>query len=810
MKWTIWLLLLFPLGIQAQLYGTVTGPDGEGLAFASVYLEGASKGTTANAAGNYSLPLDPGTYQVVFQYIGYTQQTQSVVIGQKAVLLDVQLQPQAFTLSEIEVRSGGEDPAYPVIRKAMEKRKFFLEQVSAYSCDVYIKGVVRLTDAPESIMGEEVGTLGGLLDSTGRGILYLSESESQYHFQQPNLRKEVMVSSKVSGNDNGFSFNSAAEMDFNLYEPVTDYGRPIVSPIAPAAFSYYRYRLEGTFYDEDGRLINKILVIPKNPEEPVYGGYLYIVEEIWNIHSAELFLTGASTNQPAVDTIFMKQVHVPVGEEGVWRIFNQVFRMKGNILGFKFDGTFTGVYRDYNFNPAFPKGFFGNEIFRVDEEANEKGAEYFDTIRPLPLTLEESVDYVRKDSLQTIRSSRPYLDSLDAVNNKFSPADLLLGYTYSNSFKRWSITAESPLNSVQFNTIQGWNGYLGLKFQQAFNEENTRRLDLVAKLSYGVADDRLRYLASGSFLFNRVQGTRITAEGGVWLENFDRQSSLTPTVNTLYTLYGRRNYAKLYEKQYAALVLETEPWNGIRFRLRAEGGWRQPVSNRTDYSFVKSDRAFTDNAPVFEGGRYAIAEAQVRLRVKQRYISYPKRKFILGSKWPDLELQYRKGLGGIDFDFWSVGLVQEGWDLGVVGRLSARAETGGFWRRDRTEFMDLRHFHGNQTIFGRSALYQQQFFLLPYFERSTDRPYLEAHIQHAFEGFLFDKIPGLKKLGLTEVIGAKYLYTQDGGHYWEFHAGIDQIGINLFRFLRVDFVAALEGGKFRRFGIVIGTNLPFE
>ena len=44
-------------------------------------------------------------------------------------------------------------------------------------------------------------------------------------------------------------------------------------------------------YKEGDRLINKILVTPKRKADPCFSGVLSIVEDNWNIHSLELYLT---------------------------------------------------------------------------------------------------------------------------------------------------------------------------------------------------------------------------------------------------------------------------------------------------------------------------------------------------------------------------------------------------------------------------------------------------------------------------------------------------------------------------------------
>ena len=66
--------------------------------------------------------------------------------------------------------------------------------------------------------------------------------------------KEVIVASKVSGNDNGFSFNNAAQANFDFYENYLDFDVKVISPIADNAFNYYKYKFDGSFADENNKI----------------------------------------------------------------------------------------------------------------------------------------------------------------------------------------------------------------------------------------------------------------------------------------------------------------------------------------------------------------------------------------------------------------------------------------------------------------------------------------------------------------------------------------------------------------------------
>jgi hypothetical protein len=123
---------------------------------------------------------------------------------------------------------------------------------------------------------------------------------------------------------------------------------------------------------------------------------------------------------------------------------------------------------------------------------------------------------------------------------------------------------------------------------------------------------------------------------------------------------------------------------------------------------------------------------------------------------------------------------------------------GGFLQSDSLTFIDFQHFQGNQTIFLRPGL--ARFHVLPYFERSTIRPWAELHYEHHFNGFFFNKLPGLRKLRWQLVAGTHALYTADQGWYQELSLGIE----HLFKVGRVEGVFGRGEEGENRWGVLVG------
>jgi len=235
------LCLIFTLlsySISAQINGTITNTNNEPLPFVNVIIENTYKGTTTNNDGYYELNISEAkTYTIVFTYLGFKTVKKKVAIEKFPYTIDVTLEEGSLSLEEVVVNSE-ENPANAIMRNAIAKRKENLEKINSYRADFYSRGLIRIEDAPEKILGQEVGDLGGGLDSTRSGIIYLSETISKIQFLRPDKLKEKITASKVSGDNSGFSFNNAIDVDYNFYNNTVEFGNEIISPIANNAFGY--------------------------------------------------------------------------------------------------------------------------------------------------------------------------------------------------------------------------------------------------------------------------------------------------------------------------------------------------------------------------------------------------------------------------------------------------------------------------------------------------------------------------------------------------------------------------------------------
>ncbi|MBT4779256.1 MAG: carboxypeptidase-like regulatory domain-containing protein [Polaribacter sp.] len=806
-KTALLFLILISVSLSSQIKGKITDTKGEPLSFVSVYLENTVTGSTSNDNGDYVLNIKkPGTYSIYFQFLGYKTLKKNVSINSFPLILNATLEEESIELKEILI-STKDNPANVIIRNVIANKDKITDKFSTYTANFYSRGLYKIKDAPNKFMGRSLGDFGGGLDATRSGIIYLSETISEITYQKrPKKFKEKITASKVSGTDNGPSFNRAEDANINFYNNSVELGNDLISPLSTNAFSYYRFKLIGTFYTKSGKLINKIKLLPKRKNDPVFNGNIYIVEDDWAIYGADVTVTGAQANFPAIDLLSLKQDYNYSEENDSWVLISQAIGFQVNFLGFKFDGKFSSAYSNYNFTPNINENTFSNEVLTFAKIATKKDSVYWEKIRPVPLTLEEIKDYTIKDSIKVIRKSKKYLDSLDTKRNKLGWFDPITGYTFLNSYKDWSISYNGPLLKTSFNPVQGFHSSVGIRYFKRQNDAG-KWWNAGINVNYGFADKRARPTIFFTKKWNNISRPRVSITGGVTTAQFNDRDSFLLANNTFSALFDKENYLKIYEKSFARISYSNEIKNGVFLNTSLEYANRKPLFNTTNYSFKNKELNYTSNNPLDETdysnaafSEHTIATLNIGARFVfgQKYLSYPNRKFNIGNeKYPTFNLNYRKTFGAQNSELNSdvlIGRLNQEINTGNYGRLSYNLRGGLFLKKKQIAFMDYFHPNGNQFTFPLDISYKNSFSLLNYYKIFSNDQYAEMHLQHNFKGTLLSKIPLINQLNFHLVAGGKTLFTAERKPYSEYSVGLNNIGWGKWRFLRIDYVRSNFNG----------------
>ena len=809
-----------------KIYGTVFSDKGDLLPYSSVIIKGTSIGTSANNNAKFSFSVTPGPYTVVCQHIGYKTQEKNITVKNEDAEITFIISTQQLDMTEVVVKSG-EDPAYEIIRQAIKKRSFYNEQVKGFECGLYTKDMMKLRKLPKKILGrkiedKDVKEMG--LDSSRKGIIYLSESIAKVYVQQPDKFKMEVISSRVSGSDGfGFTFPTFISFYQNNVSLFLDRLNPrgFVSPIADVAISMYKFKYLGSFY-EDGKEINSIQVIPRRNYEPSFTGVINITDGDWRIHSLDLLLTKTAQLE-IVDTLHITQFHVPVGND-VWRVKNQHINFGFKQFGVDAIGNFVSVYSDYKINPAFAKNRFNNVIVKYDTASNKKPVAYWDSIRPMPLEIEERMDYKVKDSLFLVNKdsilSQASVDSMNKKQGKLKVYDIFwkglhrTNYTV-NGNHQWGI--ESLIQNLEFNTVEGIVLNVSPYYNRYFKKIKTN-FSFEPNLRYGFNNGHLNAWADIYFRTRdwetdkKIKRQTWTFSGGKRVSQFNKANPITPLTNTINTLLWGDNFMKIYENYFGSINFSKRYETGLRFNVNVLYEDRIPLENTTNFVIFKRDSAnWIPNYPIekiysqFTAHQAFVVSFDVSIKPGQRYIQYPNRKMSLGSNYPTFSFNYTKGINNIfgsdvNFDKWRFS-VSDDKNFKLAGLLKYKLGVGGFINAKSVFIQDYQHFTGNRST--RASEYVNSFQMAHYYIYSTTSSfYAYGHLEHHFNGLLTNKIPLFKRLNWNLVAGSNALYINKLSNHTEIFVGLE----NLIKIFRVDLLLAYRNGSYQRMGIRIGTG----
>ncbi len=855
------LLLLFIQLISvfcfaSKIKGTVKDTKGEALSFASVIIRGENKGTMANDKGEYVLDVDAGkTYELLVQYVGYKASLKEVKVGGSDVTADFVLAEQSIGLQEVSVSQGKEDPAYSIMRRAIAKSKIHDNQVLSYETDAYIKNTLLLKKAP-ALLRKQVEKSGIKI-----GVPFVSESLINFKFTQPNKRVTKVVAKRQSLDQLDIS---SGFFLINFYSSGSSLD--IISPLSPRAFSYYKFEYLG-YFEEHGRIINKIKVIPKSYNGDVWKGTIYIIEGLWCIHSVDL--------ETKLDGINMRTQQVYAPNQGVWIPVNQKLEGYGSPLGFDFNLKMqvNPKYKSLKINTKYvaevvvldekkpheikkkkntdevlktQKEFSLKEMNRlakmmekekrvetkdvvredsvtVDSLAAKRSDEFWGTVRSIPLSVEENQSFKIRDSIVLVREEKR--DSLRADSLKKSWRRYVFGGTFpiKRDEKQFiSLNYKSPLVpflGVNYNIVEGLTSQMDLELKKVNRKIESKDLtySLNSQLRYAFGQQRLMYTLGGEASKN---GHSFGASGGSFRSTFDPNQNMPEYINTIFNFFGY-NLSQIYRKDFVKLGYGYTKGNRFSVSSNVEVANRQMLYNMPEEKIWFNARIRNSNTPEnlelgnssFGDHTAVLWKTSLSYTPGSKYRIYNGRKINLRSDWPVFRLNYTKGFNDVDFDFVSLG-ARQNVKTGFSEYLKYTVEVGGFPNSKKLHLMDMRHIN-SVTVSGNLNANSYDFYRMlntdlpiqftpdSYYRYSTKGTYVKFHAINEFRKLAVTQIPSARVLGLKEDLFVNYLNSPLKKNYTEVGYGIDGI----FKVLRFEVITSFEKGQPQRWGWQIGVNL---
>jgi len=775
-----------------SISGYILNEENQPIPYSNIYFTELQTGTSSDQDGKYFMAIAvEGEYEMVVSSLGYTTKNFKIILREKDVQKNIWLSSSESALDEIVVKASKKDPAYAIIKKTQENKKKYLSQIQSFKSKVYIKAAEkkeikekkrkRKKKQKETIQANSEDPIETGMGSSSADILAqeakaakakipqinMVEMELTLNYQYPKKYKEERTAYKSYGSARGLFVPRFDETDFNFYRNMVHLRgiaeAPVISPISRTAILSYKYKLISSEVEND-QLVHKIKVIPRKSGNSTCKGFLYINDGLWNINRLDLTL-----NKDALmlfDKFQLKQRYQQL-EDNIWipdRI-EFIYEAKQN-KRISFKGNTMILYSDFEKDYAFPPKFFGSEIAITTREAYKRDTTYWKNLRPEPLTKEQRIIVHRTDSIRAVRNSKVYQDSIQKKFNKVTFMDLAMdGIGFRNHEKKQQINISSIPSLIEFELVGGLR--IGPYVSYFKRWENGRMLNTSGNFNVGIKNQDLQGSAWAWFYYNPHRQASVSFSGG---RSFYSINSYDAYLNQLKT----SNYI-LHD--YFAADHRIELVNGLYFYAQGSLANRQSIENYDAETLI--DSLFNDNEPAlkFENYQAFLTTFSLSYTPRQKYMTEPNRKLVLGSKFPTFKFRYRKGWKGIlgsdvDFDFVTFSISQDV-ILGFFGNSKYNIKMGKYLNTKNLEIVDLKRFRQSDPILYSETLNAFQSLDTAF---ATTNLFIEAHHIHHFNGALINNIPLVKKTKIRVVAGAGALYILENNfHHEEVFAGLERV-----------------------------------
>lgn len=779
------LLLLFLVSFVAfsqQIKGVVKNSLGEIVPFARIGIRNSSFGTVANAEGKFQLSVKKGPLLISVSSADYLTLKDSLFITEDVTEYNPVLLFLSLEIVETVVfATSKKDMAKEIMKSVIDQRNIWEEALEDYNVYMYSFSSIE-QQIKDSIITDSV---------ISKKKMNITEFFSHSYYTSPGSYKDSILGltdlsekpkNSVSAgivvetgyvqnlqpknieNKNPYLFvQGLKEADFNLFKNQQLHlgisQRPLISPLAFNALIYYSYNLNQSFYREDGKKVYEIQVIPRFKEEALYSGRLFVLDETWELVSAEL-----SVNKGVLN--FFKDLYficdyekqgealIPVRSE-----FTYLIKEGKN----QYNGQIRIRYSDYELRKTEEKPKFWLENQVVLPEATDRDSIFWEQHRPFPLKAEELLFIQQQDSIEKYHASAEYLKQQDSTYNTLSIWDFLFnGVGFRNSYKKQEIYIGGLINQMVPFGVGGYRHRLQGSYDKEF--VNGKTIHVAPTIDYGFRNKDFKGEVRFNYMYNTKRFSKIHFLIG----------DIYDMVNGYQSLQGTFAPANRVRNKKIEIAHSFELLNGLFLKTGLFVSDRQSITGITYPDWVDVFGTYAEPEP-FDAYRVCIAEIDLEYHFRQKYIYKNGRKLIIGSKYPVVNLTYKKGLPSLinshaDYDYIEL-RVYDQVNLGQFGKSEFRGTAGNFLRKESLRIIEHKYFRASDNFFFSNPVNSLQLLDTAL---NTSNSYLQFNFIHHFEGFFLNKVWLINKLKLQETIGGSFL------------------GIPESKFAQVEFYVGLE------------------
>ena len=774
------LLLLISLMAKAQVTGRVIdSKTREALDYVNVYYDGKNVGEQTDEDGRFVIKEDSTWKELTISTMGYQTQTIKLKDFGKNKDITVKLVPDSKTLSAVTVSakktrySRKNNPAVELMKKVIaNKKQSDLHSKDFFTYTKYEKMTFSLNEVSDKVFDEgEYKRFAFLKDhverspQTGKLTLPLTVDETLseiYYRKDPHSEKQVIKGESNKGVTE--LVNTGEILTTTLKDIFTDVDiydnecrllqYPFRSPIADNAISFYRYYLQDTIFIEQDKVVD-VGFLPNNQQDFGFSGHLYILldpDSTYQVRRVELSIPRRS-DVNFVENMLIAQdfTELETGDRIASTNDMLVELQLSKWLG-KFQVQRVTRLSNVSFD-EIPRSLFkhikGNTLREPDASMQDEA--FWNEYRQVKLTSSEDKMDSFLDRLTHIKGFKYVLFGFKALVENFVETGDSLHPNY--------------VDIGPVNTIISANHYDGLRFRASALTTANLSPHLFANgyVSYGTKTHNVYWKGQLTYAFNKkAYLPREFPQHNLsiywWDDIISPFDKYVPTdKDNMFTAFHASTVDQYHHTRELHIDYTREFEDGIKVNAQFTSTRNHPVDalfyQRLDGVGIPSN----DPSKWLAGITTSEFKVGVSYEPNVTYVNTKQRRVKVNHDAPILSLTYTKGIDGLfggqyNYNLTEAGIYKRFW-LGRFGKFDANVKAGIQW--NKVPFPLLIHPAANASY----IIEDNTFYLISNLEFLNDR-YASLISEWDLNGWLFNRVPLLKKLKWRECVGVNVLWGQ--------------------------------------------------
>lgn len=818
------IIVLFALFPFLTLYSQTTSVQGivrdsitgEPLEFATVRFDGTSVGDLSNEKGRFSLSNTTGSNTLVVSMMGY-ESRKITLTSQKSTRLEVKLKAEGVQLNEIVIRPGKEkyskkdNPAVELIKKVIaNKYDYLISNQDYYMNEEYDRLMFAFNEyVPGKGVLKDLEFVSKYADKSqidNKPILPVSIRETLsnvYYRKNPKGTRRMVVAYQNEGLDEQMNTEGMESIITEVFKDIsiTDNNinmlfQDFVSPLSSvASVNFYKWYIIDTVLIDKKKYVN-LGFVPFNNQDVGFIGNLYVQPEAPYAVKKVSFRVPSQINVNYVENMLVTQ-EFEQKSENLWVPTRFTTSIDLSVYGAaKFYVEKERVFDNFLFNLPLNTAFETSSPITYLSDYKKRDKKYWDASRPKVVNkdyrLGEMMDEFRANKLINIT-----LKTIDVLTSQYFPLN-------SNEEKN-KLDLGTTLTFYSYNHLEGNR----LRLTASTTKNLHPHFFMYGYLAYGTKDAKWKYYGEATWSLNEKKYHKdefprhnISIAHKYDVNPLGQRFLQSERDNIFLSLKARRYNNMTYDRMTEVSYIH-EYYGGFSYNIYARNHNEDAAG---DLKFQRRD----EYGNLTDMGSLRTTETGIDIRYAhgEKFFQQKRRREALPSKGYTIKFSHIMGFKGIlggqfKYNKSSLSFDKELW-VAPYGRLGLTAKGEKIW--GSVPFPLLLSANANTSI----AIQRGSFYMLNPLEFLNDSQ-MTWDVDYRMGGWLFNRIPLIKRLKLREVAGFRgfwghltkannpeynrdllifpqEVFSMGKTPYMEYSVGVE----NILKFFRVDYVRRLN------------------